>query len=271
MIFIFAEQSLKFDVAKFLQNLILNKPYSNALVMKRNFRTRIHIMNKRTGEVVKQKFDTEPLFVFHNLNAYEKTDSGEIIVDVCAYDANYFDVNKLSRDGMFTAECLGNKALKSIARRITVPFKRSEFSEKPIHCQVADINSEVAFELPNINYSAYNGKPYKYVYGVNFYKLPFSIVKINVDKGADMLEFKYEQEGREFLPTEPVFVANPNGSDEDDGVLLVLVLSDKRDFLSILNAKDLKEIARAEMPEDTKSSFTFHGFFADKQNFPKLN
>jgi carotenoid cleavage dioxygenase-like enzyme len=121
------------------------------------------------------------------------------------------------------------------------------------------------------NYAQNNGKPYKYFYGVNFYKLPFSIIKMNADDGRDVLEFKYEEaEGKKFLPTEPVFVANPTGDgSEDDGVLLVMVLSDDRDFLSILNAKDLKELARAEIGGDeVKGAFTFHGFLPIRRVFP---
>jgi hypothetical protein len=42
------------------------------------------------------------------------------------------------------------------------------------------------------------------------------------------------------------------------------VLSDDVDYLSVLDAKDLKEIARADLPKDVKGTFTFHGFYADK-------
>jgi len=42
------------------------------------------------------------------------------------------------------------------------------------------------------------------------------------------------------------------------------VLSDDVDYLSILDAKNLKEIARADLPKEVKGTFTFHGFFAEK-------
>jgi hypothetical protein len=45
-------------------------------------------------------------------------------------------------------------------------------------------------------------------------------------------------------------VEKPNPVSEDDGVILVMVLSNKNDYLSVLNAKDLKEIAKAEVAED---------------------
>ena len=98
------------------------------------------------------------------------------------------------------------------------------------------------------------------------------MVKLNVDTPTETLQMKYAKEGVDFLPSEPVFVENPSATSEDDGVLLVMVLtSDKNDFLSILDARTLMEVARCEIPEETKGAFTFHGFFADKDNFKALH
>ena len=81
----------------------------------------------------------------------------------------------------------------------------------------------------------------------------------------DTLKFAYNiEEGKNSVPMEPIFVENPNPKGEDDGVVLVQVLSDDNDFLSVLDAKTLTEIARADLPKDVKSTFTAHGFFADK-------
>jgi carotenoid cleavage dioxygenase-like enzyme len=73
------------------------------------------------------------------------------------------------------------------------------------------------------------------------------------------------------LPSEPIFVESPNPTSEDDGVLLVMVLSDKNDFLSILDAKNLNEIAQALVPEDVLGAFTFHGLFADAKQLKSLD
>lgn len=50
------------------------------------------------------------------------------------------------------------------------------------------------------------------------------------------------------LPSEPVFVANPQGTCEDDGVLLTMALdaNRKQSVLVVIDAKNMKEIARAE-------------------------
>jgi len=88
----------------------------------------------------------------------------------------------------------------------------------------------------------------------------------------EVFEWKYfDQDNEEFLPSEPVFVENPNPKSEDDGVLLVMVLSETNDFLSVLDATKMVEIAKAELPADVKAAFTMHGFFADWKNYTKMS
>ena len=62
---------------------------------------------------------------------------------------------------------------------------------------------------------------------------------------------------------EPVFVAAPQATDEDDGVILCVVLNANKgtSFLLVLEANSFAEIARAEVPHHIP--FGFHGqFFA---------
>ena len=68
-------------------------------------------------------------------------------------------------------------------------------------------------------------------------------------------------------PSEPVFVENPNATSEDDGVVLSLVLGDKYDFLIIFDGKTFEEIGRAELPENIKATYSFHGFFSSSKAF----
>jgi len=62
-------------------------------------------------------------------------------------------------------------------------------------------------------------------------------------------------------PGEPVFVRRPDGSDEDDGVVLSVVLDATagRSFLLVLDAASMSELARAEAPHHIP--FGFHGQF----------
>jgi carotenoid cleavage dioxygenase-like enzyme len=62
-------------------------------------------------------------------------------------------------------------------------------------------------------------------------------------------------------PGEPVFVARPEAEREDDGVVLSVVLDAAAgsSFLLVLDAADLSELARAQVPHHIP--FSFHGQF----------
>jgi carotenoid cleavage dioxygenase-like enzyme len=109
------------------------------------------------------------------------------------------------------------------------------------------------------------------VYGIGSVEPPHSIVKINVDNYNDSIVAILESDNDIICPSEPIFVENPEAKTEDDGVLLSLVLGNKYDYMTILDAKDLKEIARAELPQSVKATYSFHGFFADNKIYEKLN
>jgi carlactone synthase/all-trans-10'-apo-beta-carotenal 13,14-cleaving dioxygenase len=57
---------------------------------------------------------------------------------------------------------------------------------------------------------------------------------------------------------EPVFVARPGGTEEDDGVLLSLVTcADGSSVLVCLDGHSMKEMARAHLP--CRVPYRFHG------------
>jgi carotenoid cleavage dioxygenase-like enzyme len=82
------------------------------------------------------------------------------------------------------------------------------------------------------------------------------IVKIDVSDGATL---SWSEPG--CYPGEPVFVAAPEAQREDDGVLLSVVLDAAAgaSFLLALDAADLSELARAQVPHHIP--FSFHGQF----------
>ena len=66
-------------------------------------------------------------------------------------------------------------------------------------------------------------------------------------------------------PSEPVFVPVPNiDSDEDDGVIVSIIFNGKEEksFLLVLEAKELKEIARVDLPHVIPLSFG-HGAYKE--------
>jgi len=158
------------------------------------------------------------------------------------------------------------------AKRIEVPINRNDKSTSEVYCQTKSLNPDLPFDFPMINYFQNNGRDYKYVYGMNQdYNKPSSVIKMDVKNPRNFQEFVYGEIDQVVEPGEPIFVARPNAESEDDGVLLVKVLSDKSDYLSILDAKNLKEVARADLPKGVQGAFTFHGFFAEDHVYKALN
>lgn len=128
-----------------------------------------------------------------------------------------------------------------------------------------------AMELPTVN-PAYIWRKYRYAYGISISSAPESVLsdqllKLDMDhpqiSGSDVANDGSARIWREegCIPGEPIFVANPDADDEDDGVVLSVVLDGKsaKSVLLILDAKDMKELARAEM--DSPFPIGFHGTF----------
>lgn len=126
-------------------------------------------------------------------------------------------------------------------------------------------------ELPTIHPAKYHRK-YRYCYGVSVGGGPEvvisdEILKLDMDHPdiesgeirSDGSGLVWREEG--CVPGEPVFVPRPGGTEEDDGVVLTIVLDSTllRSKLVILDAKTMKEIARAEMT--TVFPVGFHGTF----------
>ncbi len=118
--------------------------------------------------------------------------------------------------------------------------------------------TERGLELPRINYGRNNERPYRNVWGVGQESGWIdSIVAADVEDGTTR---EWSEPDR--WPGEPVFVAEPGADAEDAGVLLSIVLDGERgnSFLLVLDARDLDELARVEVPHHIP--FGFHGQFA---------
>ena len=93
---------------------------------------------------------------------------------------------------------------------------------------INDRNVKQDFEFSNIN-PAYYGRPYKYAYmSQNVFALNGAVIKLNVDSG----EIIRKELPDGLFPTEPIFVADPAGTEEDDGVILMSGVDGGRDSSS---------------------------------------
>ena len=120
---------------------------------------------------------------------------------------------------------------------------------------------DAAFEFPCIHYRRSSGSDYRYTWGAadgprDEDGYASSIVKVDVHGGQSCAFSDGER-----IYGEPVFVARPGGVDEDDGVLLTVGCSQRTtgSALSILDARDMTLLARADVPASIPLGF--HGSF----------
>jgi torulene dioxygenase len=128
-----------------------------------------------------------------------------------------------------------------------------------------------AVELPTVHPAKYYRK-YRYCYGISIgggpeVILSDEILKLDMDHpDVESPEIHANGSGQVWreegcVPGEPIFVPRPGGTEEDDGIVLTIVLDSTllQSKLVILDAKTMKEIARAEMK--TVFPIGFHGTF----------
>lgn len=218
------------------------RPYIENYRWKPERGTRFTLVDRSSGEAV-SGFQSEACFAFHHVNAYEH--GGEVVVDLCAYpDAGIIEDLYLER--LRAGKPISPATLTRLRLR---PADRSVSGER-----LADGD----IELPRINYRRSNERPHRYVWGNAGGPSGWleRIVKVDVSDGATL-----GWSEPSCYPGEPVFVARPEAEREDDGVLLSVVLDAAAgsSFLLVLDAADLGELARAEVPHHIP--FSFHGQF----------
>jgi carotenoid cleavage dioxygenase-like enzyme len=238
----------------FLQPLVVNplhlafggRPFIENYRWEPDRGTQIAVFDRNSGELT-GTWETEPLFVFHHVNAFER--DGELVLDLAAFD----DAGIIQALYMENLRRGGLDIPAAELRRYTVPIGNGS----PVRCETLVPET---IELPRINYGRVNGRPYQYAYGIGRKEtdgLPEAqLVKADVERRESLTW--HEQD---CFPGEPVFVAAPEADAEDEGVVLSPVLDGRsgRSFMLVLDAESFTERARAEVPHHIP--FHFHGSF----------
>lgn len=206
--------------------------------------TRLIRMDRASGAVAEH--EAEAMFVFHTVNAFERGD--ETVLDALAYpDAAIMEDLRVAR----MAQRLPD--LRPRLVRITMRHGRSRAEVQTL--------GDAGFEFPSIHYRRCSGSDYRYGWGASDGPqagggYASSIVKVDVADGRS-LAFS----GGERIYGEPVFVARPGATDEDDGVLLAVGCSQRRQgsALAILDARTMDLLATADVP--AAIPLGFHGSF----------
>lgn len=204
------------------------------------------VVDRRNGEVVRRAH-TDAFFTFHHANAFEA--HGRIVLDLVAWA----DPTPIYG---YLPERLQNPEEPV---DLSGTLDRFEIELDGPDAVTRTRLSGQRMEFPRINYLR-NGRPYRYVYGCA-YSEPASdwfdaVVKVDV---AERETTTWSEPGG--YPGEPVFVATPDATAEDDGILLIVVYDADTDTSSlvVLDAASLTELGRARAPH--RLPYNFHQDF----------
>lgn len=249
-------------------------------------KTKWFVVDRRHGKGIVAEFQTDAGFFFHTVNAFEErldTDKLDNTVslhlDVVQYLNTdilyglYLDVI-LDRDGgnakyWDSPSKVATSTTHLNRYRVRVPDPASDDVPAnptlkrrhniPVVAATQDISiiGPHCGELPTIN-PAYATKRTRYVYGVaarGFSSVLDSLVKTDMNTGD--VVFWNGPHGH--TPGEAIFVARPGATEEDDGVLLVVVLDGhaRSSYLLCLDARTMREAGRADVP--VAIGIGFHG------------
>ncbi|KAH0618514.1 hypothetical protein JD844_017794 [Phrynosoma platyrhinos] len=280
---VFVETPVKINLLKFLSSWSLwGANYMDCFESNESMGVWMHVADKKKGKYLNIKYRTSPFNLFHHINTYE--DNGFLVVDLCTWKGYEFVYNYLYlanlRDNWEEVKKNAQKAPQPEVRRYVLPLniEKADTGKNlitlPNTTATAILNSDEtiwlepevifsgprqAFEFPQINYTKYSGKPYTFAYGLGLnHFVPDRLCKMNIKTRETWV-----WQEPDAYPSEPIFVSQPDALEEDDGVVLSIVINPgngpKPAYLLILSAKDMSEVARAEV--DINIPVTFHGIF----------
>ncbi|XP_074107320.1 neither inactivation nor afterpotential B [Cotesia typhae] len=122
---------------------------------------------------------------------------------------------------------------------------------------------DLGCETPRFNYERL-GKEYRYFYAISSdvdLDNPGTVIKVDT---ATKTRVTWSEKG--LYPSEPIFVSNPEGQDEDDGVIVSAAVFGKNNesdvCLIVINAKTMKEISRTVFSTPGPVPKCLHGWFS---------
>jgi carotenoid cleavage dioxygenase-like enzyme len=205
--------------------------------------TRLIVIDRATGAM--REHVTDPFFVFHTVNCFER--DGATVLDLLAYkSADIVSALRIERLNDHLPE------LRPDLLRITMKPGQERANSETL--------SDSGFEFPSTNYRRVNGRDYRFAFGATVVPRQSGydsrVVKVDVTNGTTQ---SYATGIDVF--GEPIFVANPNGNAEDDGVLVAVGSREGADVatLAVIDAKTMELLASAEVA--SAIPLGFHGSF----------
>jgi len=222
--------------------------------------TKLHLVDLQTGEV--SVFAADPFICVHFANVYET--EAAVVLDMPTWESHpdggsevcnpyaAFDFQKWDRRDRFNAQCM-NRLVRHVLH-----------TAGP---QAGHATSEVLdggwFEYPVFN-QKFRGQRTCFLYLTEWYhnSTAFGAMAMVKFDTCEKRRVAVWHE-RAHYPSEPHFVADPDGTAEDDGVILTPIMDgthpERHAHFAVLSAKDLSLLAR--MPLGETMPHSVHGWF----------
>jgi torulene dioxygenase len=233
-----------------------------------------YVVDRKYNKGLVATYQSLPFFSFHSVNAWEEPNATDpsktdIITELSMFE-NTDVMHRFYYDNLISSiaepEYAGKKRLSCLpmqAQFRLASIESAASAKKPMPAELLfQADKMKSMELPTIN-PRYLTKRHRFSYGcADRLKSSFMDGIVKFDNITQDSIF-WEQQGH--TPGEAIFVADPDGKAEDDGVLLSVVLDGYKDrsYLIVLDARDLREVGRAEMAGPM--SFGFHGAYKGKE------
>ncbi|KAL2836560.1 carotenoid oxygenase [Aspergillus pseudoustus] len=241
-----------------------------------------YVVDRKQGRGLVATYESDAFFCFHTINAWVEQSPDDStkkdIVAECVSFENTDAMKKLYYELLLSSSTdpearpapsvsnNGGKMQSRISRyRLPdIPFTHVSNFEPALRATLISTSLHtLSPELPTLN-PLYVTRSHRYTYAI-------------IDRGLSTFFdgiTKFDSTAQETLiwsahaqsPGEPIFVPNPQGAQEDDGVLLSVVLDglSGNSYLLVLDARTLSEVGRASV--DGVVAFGFHGVHVPSGN-----
>jgi carotenoid cleavage dioxygenase-like enzyme len=244
--------------------------------------TRVVLVELSTGEVVLDKTIDEKVYFYHSVSQAEATsddDDAVVSLRLCAYDTpdqltgeHQFMRLEQARKGRDMRNKLheGGKFCDVVCnvKDQTVRMEWNDQIKQGFELPVTRYSRTYDGELPaSANTSEQQAHP-RYIYAFGAYALDspdydnWGLFKFDLQENR--IDSCYQQDS--VYLSEPMFVSDPNGKREDDGVLLTQAYfgRERETKLLVIDATTMKVVAEA--PTGNRAPLDFHGAW-----IPSLN
>jgi torulene dioxygenase len=217
-------------------------------------------------------YEAPNFMFFHSINGYDYVDKTtrdvNLHIDLCSYEGDYIPYREYNLSNVLDP---GRPFMDGTLVRYELSAVGKANASKIQRATVAQAIPGVPMELPRIRKDMSMVPGYRYVYACAGNGGPSPGTEVPIGRYGTGIKtvqaaffgsigktdwltgnfIRWQPEDGESCPCEPVFVSRPGSIEEDDGVVLTIVIDRKgtKSILVALSGKDLKEVARADMPQ----------------------